>query len=307
MKKILLLCLGLMLAGSAVAEGNNYGAASYLNQGVGARASGLGGAFVALADDATAGYWNPAGLTQMELYNYLVGSQFAFLSNDSSLSYASYAFQVPGTGVFSVSWINHSILDLDKRDETGADTGNFNSSENAFIFSYGRKVYDWVKGLRVGANLKVLQQGLADNQAFGHGLDLAALWQPVLYWDHMIGINVQNLFQQLYWDNSIDRSLVNVKVGVALKFFPSDEELYYNKLITTADVDFEEYNHIFYHVGAEYWPIRSIAVRAGYNGQEITAGASYRPAFYEIDYAFHYDLSDLSANQHRLSILLRFK
>ncbi len=35
----------------------------FLNLGVGARALGMGKVQVALADDATAGYWNPAGLT----------------------------------------------------------------------------------------------------------------------------------------------------------------------------------------------------------------------------------------------------
>lgn len=48
---------------------------SDLGMGVGARAIGLGGAFVAIADDPSATFWNPAGLTQVER------SQF-FLSAD---------------------------------------------------------------------------------------------------------------------------------------------------------------------------------------------------------------------------------
>ena len=34
--------------------------------GSGARALGMGGAFIAIADDATAASWNPGGLTQLE-------------------------------------------------------------------------------------------------------------------------------------------------------------------------------------------------------------------------------------------------
>ena len=40
--------------------------ADFLNIGIGARASGMGGAFTGLADDASAIYWNPGGLTQLQ-------------------------------------------------------------------------------------------------------------------------------------------------------------------------------------------------------------------------------------------------
>ena len=38
----------------------------FLKLGGGARALGMGGAFVTIADDATAGYWNPAGLALLK-------------------------------------------------------------------------------------------------------------------------------------------------------------------------------------------------------------------------------------------------
>lgn len=309
MKKLLGIIVLLALATPMLhAEGNNYGAASYLDQGIGSRAAGMGNAFVALADDATAGYWNPAGLSQMNLYNYFVGSQYAFLPNNLSSSYLSYAFQVPNVGVFSLSWINHGVGAFDGRNELGEEGDEFTSAQNAFIISYGGKVYNWVKGLRLGLNLKILQESLADNQAFGHGLDLSALWQPVLYWDHTVGVTIQNLYQQIYWDDRIDQSLINARVGVALKFFPSDEAIYFNQLITTMDISFTELARLNYHVGGEYWPIKSVGLRAGYNnGQDISVGASYRPDYYEIDYSFHYELSELEAHQHRVSVLLRFK
>jgi hypothetical protein len=54
---------------------------SDLGMGVGARAIGMGGAFVAIADDPSATFWNPAGLTDLK------GSQFsvsAYLPHDFS-------------------------------------------------------------------------------------------------------------------------------------------------------------------------------------------------------------------------------
>ena len=56
-----------LLAGSSVpALAVDKFAAEFLKIGVGARPMGMGGSFVSLVDDATATYWNPAGLTQLE-------------------------------------------------------------------------------------------------------------------------------------------------------------------------------------------------------------------------------------------------
>ncbi|MBN1948776.1 MAG: hypothetical protein JW784_03460, partial [Candidatus Cloacimonetes bacterium] len=60
MKKIVIfLCL--VLSGALVAQNVNFNLT-----GAGARAAGMGGAFIGVADDATAIVWNPAGLTLLE-------------------------------------------------------------------------------------------------------------------------------------------------------------------------------------------------------------------------------------------------
>ena len=41
-------------------------------ESIGTRATGVAGAFVAVADDATAAYWNPAGLTTGGFFSMLV-------------------------------------------------------------------------------------------------------------------------------------------------------------------------------------------------------------------------------------------
>ena len=65
-------------------------AAPFLRMGVGARALGMGGAFTAVADDATASYWNPAGLTKIEN----IEATFMYAANmsvDRQLNYFGYA------------------------------------------------------------------------------------------------------------------------------------------------------------------------------------------------------------------------
>ncbi|MDD2715851.1 MAG: UPF0164 family protein [Candidatus Wallbacteria bacterium] len=64
-KLLLTLGAGLIFSLSCAAEDGSGQAGAYLKMGVGARALGMGGAFSAIADDATASFWNPAGLSQL--------------------------------------------------------------------------------------------------------------------------------------------------------------------------------------------------------------------------------------------------
>ena len=73
---VLATCFIGLPAGHAADEGAH--AAEFLSHGVGARALGMGGAFVAVADDATATYWNPAGPDQSQETQFL-GDVFRYL------------------------------------------------------------------------------------------------------------------------------------------------------------------------------------------------------------------------------------
>lgn len=74
---------GLLVAGSLAAQArlqqdalDNLQSRSNVVQGVGARAFGMGGAFIARPDDATAASWNPAGLSYLRLPEFsAVGTQ----------------------------------------------------------------------------------------------------------------------------------------------------------------------------------------------------------------------------------------
>ena len=68
MRKFILTCMMLLVWGvylampaDAATEGDAGQAGAFLSYGAGARGIGMGRAFVGLADDATAVYWNPAG------------------------------------------------------------------------------------------------------------------------------------------------------------------------------------------------------------------------------------------------------
>ena len=58
---ILITCLAVLILVPALAFGNGF-----YSPTVGTRASAMGGAFIGLADDYSAVYWNPAGITQIK-------------------------------------------------------------------------------------------------------------------------------------------------------------------------------------------------------------------------------------------------
>ena len=61
----LVIAISLGAAVAAAGAADKY-SADWMTYGAGARALGMGGAFVAVADDATAPYWNPAGMPAVE-------------------------------------------------------------------------------------------------------------------------------------------------------------------------------------------------------------------------------------------------
>ena len=62
--------LAMLLCASSVARADKY-TGEFLKLGVGARALGMGGAFAGLADDASAAYWNPAGLAYLKTNQFM--------------------------------------------------------------------------------------------------------------------------------------------------------------------------------------------------------------------------------------------
>ncbi|MCK5738648.1 UPF0164 family protein, partial [bacterium] len=76
-------------------------AASFLEIGVGARALGMGGAFVGIADDASALYWNPGGLPEIPR------PEFIFMHSewlaDMDYDYLGLVLPLGGAGSFGLS------------------------------------------------------------------------------------------------------------------------------------------------------------------------------------------------------------
>ena len=162
--------------------GVKYGA-EFLASGVGARALGMGGAFVAHADDVTAGYWNVAGLDALGQAEgaYMHAERF---DGAVSFDYAAVALPLSDRSTVAVTFVRSAIDDiantLDAYDPaTGAPRPDapdyityFSAADNALFLSYARQVSD---ALSVGASAKVVQRGIGEfASAWGYSLDVGA-------------------------------------------------------------------------------------------------------------------------------------
>lgn len=145
------------------ANAENY-TGDFLTNGIGARALGLGGAYVSIADDATATYWNPAGIAGVPT-NYQVCMMHATRrSGLGAFSYVSGIGKILPQLTLGLSWIRAGIDDIpiyydvpafgpevsaeqrinDKqyrpRDSDFTPAGYLSDSENAFVLSLASRV-----------------------------------------------------------------------------------------------------------------------------------------------------------------------
>lgn len=150
----------------------------FLNIGAGAAALGTAGSQVAFADDVHAGYWNPAGLSEIKGKTQLALMHASYFAGIANYDYAAAAVRVDSLSALGFSWLRFAVDDIpDTRfliDNGQVDyrrISSFSSADNAFIFSYGRQLKR-IPGLSAGGNLKIVYRkaGRFAN-AWGFGLD----------------------------------------------------------------------------------------------------------------------------------------
>ncbi|MGB7061531.1 MAG: PorV/PorQ family protein [Candidatus Zixiibacteriota bacterium] len=307
-----LLTIGLLLTLFAPAYGAKY-AGEFLSLGVGGRALGMGGAFVGVADDVTASFWNPAGLAQLNRkeLSFMHAETFGSLLNQDFVAFAlplmqenrrsALAFSLQrlgGGGVKIPEKIDTNLVVL-LREESHADY--------ALFFSYSHQMRP---GFLWGANLKLLYRDVVTTSAYGIGADLAFLAKPYSFLS--LGANLMDLTSSLlFFDNGTTETInPTTKLGLALNRSFKDFSLV---LATDADVRYEGrksaaqfwLGHLSadMHYGLEVSYRGKVAGRLGFDQGDFTAGAGLWVDQFGLDLAFlsHDELD----NTYRISLLLK--
>lgn len=212
--------------------------AQSLNITPGARADGMGRAHVALPEDATANWWNPAALADRKdrVFSLMHAALVPGLADDVYYEFLGYSMPVEGWGGIGVSFIYLGYGKSIATDGTGRELGEFTSYELSPQVSLGTNL---AEGLSAGITLKYVYINLApkwatqDQQAGTgdtFGADIGMLYRmkalPLLGWPTNVGVNVQNLGPKIAYidQDQADDIGRNLKVGFATRFFGEDAD-----------------------------------------------------------------------------------
>ncbi len=278
-------------SGLALAE-DNHGFTTF-RSGVGARALAMGGAYTAVADNADAGYWNPAGLTGIERFN-LTSMISANMSYDRKYNYLALGYNFGRAGWGGFSWVNGGMKDLAKTDGGFNGSGTFNADEHGFLFSYANKM----NRLNVGMTFKVAYSKIDSYSKTGVGFDAGIKY---LLSDNVhLGITARDLGTKI----GRDHIPANFHLGIAAFAFEG--------FTFAADVEKIQYrDNVKAHLGAEYdYEFAQNyfgAVRAGVNDGKFSVGAGLTVmGKYAIDYAYVTEQETFLGENHRVSLTLSF-
>ncbi len=153
----------------------------FLNIGIGANALGKSNAVIAGVNDVTAGYWNPAGLTDVTDFLQIGAMHSEYFAGISKFDYIGLAKPLSNGGVGGFSFIRFAVDDIPNTTQLIDADGNidydkittFSAGDYAFLFSYAQKLK--IEGLSVGGNFKVIYRHVGDfAKAYGFGLDAGA-------------------------------------------------------------------------------------------------------------------------------------
>jgi hypothetical protein len=152
----------------------------FMNIGVDAAALGMANAVVASTDDVNSGYWNPAGLSQLE--DHQISLMHAnYFANIAQYDYIAYASPIDDYSAYGISLIRFGVDDILNTTELIDSQGNidynrislFSTADYGFTFSYARKLA--VPGFQYGVNAKLIRRVIgkfADSWGFGFDVGL---------------------------------------------------------------------------------------------------------------------------------------
>ncbi len=289
--------------------------AQFLKIGVGGRASAMGDAFVAIANDASALYWNPAGLTQFQ------SNQVFFSHNkwlvDINHDFLGAVYHLDETNSFGISLTALTMQKMPVTTEFAPfGTGEyFGFSDLAIALSYSRKM---TEQFSFGGTIRYIEETLDKLKMRGVLIDLGTY-----YWTGLgstrFAVAVTNFGSNLAPDGKV------VLVGkrevsqwqdfapptifrIGFAFEPYQDEQH--RITSAVQLNHPNDNSENLSSGIEYSWSEILYLRFGYKfnveEQNYTFGAGVNLPIEIANFNFDYAFSNFTrlGSAHRFSILL---
>ncbi len=321
MKNLLIISIVLLLSSGAFAQigevtKSGTAAASFLEIGVGSRAVGMGGAFVAIASDASAMYWNPAGISRIGKVE-VIGYHTDWIA-DTDFDYAGIVMPVGPSGAFGMHFTALNMGEMKVRTIFYPEgTGEmFDASDIAFGITYAHNFTDRYS---FGVNAKYIQQKIWHMSASAVAIDFGSLFNTGFH-GLRLGMSISNFGNKLRLEGrdtafpydiddekagNNDKIMAHLdtdkwplpltfRVGVAFEVIETE----FNRLSIVTDAMHPNNNPESISIGAEYAMNEMIFLRGGYqsmfldeNEEGLTFGAGMSQTIsgawgLKIDYAW---------------------
>jgi len=272
--------------------------ASFLDIPVGAGPAAMGSAYSALASNAYAPVWNPAGLGFLEApeiaaqhLSYIESIHYEFLSGVLPLG------ENHGIGL-SIQYLGTG--DIPSTDASANSLGDYSSHFAAYGLSYGRTL---TSRLSWGVAAKLIEAKISDVSAHAFAGDSGILYKAS---DRLtLAGHVANVGTEPQFLESKDPLPMNARLGAAYRWN--------RQVLFSTEGRWNRFGPASGHVGAQWDPIPQVGLRAGYKTDTtrelsaiagLTTGAAVRLGPAELAYAW-LPLGDLG-DTHYFSLQAQF-
>ncbi len=303
-------------------------AAQFLKISQGARATSMGSAFVAVADDPSTIYWNAAGLARLE-NNGVLFDHTQWIA-DVKYNFLAGALNLGDFGTLGVSFITSSIEEMNVTtvDNPGGTGETFSASDIAFSLAWAINLTD---NFSIGFNPKIISQSIWKMSATAFAVDMGVLYNTPFN-GITLGMSISNFGSKMEMQGQSSVILVDLddesggnndkipanlqldawdlplgfKVGVSYAPEISDN----HKLIMAVEASHPNDNYESVNIGGEYTFNNMFSVRGGYkslfldNAEEsFSLGAGFQQNLVgNINIRFDYSYTDFG----RLSDIQKF-
>jgi hypothetical protein len=280
----------------------------FLKIGIGARATGMGSSFVAVADDASSVYWNPAGISRLS--GSIASVNHAVWPTDIALTQAAYIFNVgfmPGMFAFQARSLYMSDMERTTVYHPDGDGTYFDAGDAAFGLTYSRSLTD---KFSAGVTANFVHSGLDDISDNVMAFDFGTLYDTG-FRSLRIGMSIQNIGGEfVYIDPQRAAKVPTVfRVGASMTMLESGN----NAFLLAGEFSHPPDNSERINVGGEYSFKDFVFARAGYNigydTEKLAAGIGVKfPSSMSTETRFDYSFVDMSelGGAHRFSLDIAF-